>query len=138
MYVAYIAILEHQISAKDITSDYGFLLRSVKTFAVDTEEYQYPRCTKVNDAKTFKSLVVSFYTLFSQIICMHFAYQPIDLVLYIMRSDKKDTKLYLLVLLHLQRANKLKIKPANIQSRSPRTLIKRKPADMELSIYLKP
>ena len=74
MYVAYIAILEHQISAKDITSDYGFLLRSVKTFAVDTKEYQYPKCTKVNDAKTFKSLVVSFYTLFSQIICMHFAY----------------------------------------------------------------
>ena len=43
MYVAYIAILEHQISAKDITSDYGFLLRLVKTFAVDTEEYPLPK-----------------------------------------------------------------------------------------------
>ena len=31
-----------------------------------------------------------------------------------------------------------KIKPVNIQSRSSRTLIKRTPADMELSIYLKP
>ena len=31
-----------------------------------------------------------------------------------------------------------KIKPVNIQSRSSRTLIKRTPADTELSIYLKP
>ena len=31
-----------------------------------------------------------------------------------------------------------KIKPANIQSRSSRVLIKRTPADVELSIYLKP
>ena len=51
-----------EFSTEDITSDYGFLLRLVKTFTVDTEEY-YPRCYKVNDAKTFKNLVVSFYTL---------------------------------------------------------------------------
>ena len=31
-----------------------------------------------------------------------------------------------------------KIKPFNIQSRPSKTLIKRTPADMELSIYLKP
>ena len=31
-----------------------------------------------------------------------------------------------------------KIKSVNIQSRSSRMLIKRRPADMELSIYLKP
>ena len=41
------------------------------------------------------------------------------LVLYIIGSDKKDVKLYLLDPLHLQRANELfKIKPVNTQSRS--------------------
>ena len=32
MYVANTAILEHRISAKNITSDYGFLLRLVNAF----------------------------------------------------------------------------------------------------------
>ena len=31
----------------DITSDYGFLLRLVSTFTIDTDEY-YPMCYKVN------------------------------------------------------------------------------------------
>ena len=42
-----------------ITSDYGFLLRLVNTFTIDTDEY-YPVCYKVNDAKTFKNLVYYF------------------------------------------------------------------------------
>ena len=42
--------------AEDITSDYGFLLRLVNTFTIDTDEY-YLMCYKVNDMKTFKNLV---------------------------------------------------------------------------------
>ena len=64
MYVANTAILELRI----FTSDCGFLLRLVKTFTVDTEEY-YPRCYKVNDAKTFKNLAVYHFTL-----CAHKSY----------------------------------------------------------------
>ena len=42
----------------------------MNTSTIDTEEH-YPRCYKVNDAKIFKSLVVSFYALRSkQIICI--------------------------------------------------------------------
>ena len=36
-----------EFSAEDITSDYGFLLRLVNTFTIDTDEY-YPMCYKVN------------------------------------------------------------------------------------------
>ena len=36
------------LSAEDITSDYGFLLRLVNTFTIGTDEY-YPMCYKVND-----------------------------------------------------------------------------------------
>ena len=39
-----------------ITSDYGFLLRLVNTFTIDTDGY-YPVSYKVNYAKTFKNLV---------------------------------------------------------------------------------
>ena len=39
MYVANTAILNFDFSAKDITSDYGFLIQLVNTFAVDTGEY---------------------------------------------------------------------------------------------------
>ena len=67
MYAANIAILK--LSAEDITLDYGFLLRLVNTFTIDTDEY-YPRCYKVNDAKTCKNLLASFYALCSQIICI--------------------------------------------------------------------
>ena len=35
-----------------------------------TETYYYPKCYKANDAKTFKNLEVSFYPLWSQIICI--------------------------------------------------------------------
>ena len=48
-----------EFSARHITSDYGFLLRLVNTFTIDTDEY-YPVCYKVNDAKTFKNLVYYF------------------------------------------------------------------------------
>ena len=33
----------------------------MNTFTIDTKEY-FSRCYKVNDTKTFKNLVVSFYT----------------------------------------------------------------------------
>ena len=39
MYVANTAILELQFFSKNVTSDYGFLLRLMNTFTVDTEEY---------------------------------------------------------------------------------------------------
>ena len=46
-----------------ITSDYGFLLRLVNTFTIDTEEY-YLICYKVNDTKTsFKNLVGLYYII---------------------------------------------------------------------------
>ena len=54
---------------EDITLDYWYLLRQVNTFTVNIEKY-YPRCYKVNYAKTFKDLVVSFYALCSQTICI--------------------------------------------------------------------
>ena len=40
------------------------MLRLVNMFTIDTEEY-YLRYYKVNDAKTFKNLVVSFYALWN-------------------------------------------------------------------------
>ena len=48
-----------EFSAEGITSDYGFLLRLVNTFTIDTNEY-YLVCYKVNDATTFKNLVYYF------------------------------------------------------------------------------
>ena len=52
------AILNIRIFSRryPITSDYGFLLRLVNTFTIDTDEY-YLMCYKVNDTKTFKNLV---------------------------------------------------------------------------------
>ena len=47
-------------SAEDITSDYGFLLRLVNTFTIDTDKY-YLMCYKVNNTKTFKNLVGLYY-----------------------------------------------------------------------------
>ena len=59
----------------------------------------------------------------------------VDLVLYIIGSDQKDIKLYLLRSSSLAKGQQtLKIKPVNIQSRSTRALIKRTSAEMELSI----
>ena len=52
----YTAILIFEFSAEDIISDYGFLLRLVNTFTIDTDKY-YPMCCKLNDAKTFENLV---------------------------------------------------------------------------------
>ena len=45
-----------------MTSDYGFLLRLVNTFTIDTDEY-YLVCYKVNDIKTFKNLVGLYYII---------------------------------------------------------------------------
>ena len=45
-----------------ITSDYGFLLRLVNTFTIDTDEY-YLMYYKVNDTKTFKNLVGLYYII---------------------------------------------------------------------------
>ena len=68
MYVANTAsILKLEFSVEDITSDYRFLLRLVHIFTVNTEGY-YSKCYKVNDTKTLKKLVVSFYALRSQIM----------------------------------------------------------------------
>ena len=60
VYLANTAVLNIQISAEDITSDYRFLLRLVNTFTIDTGEYCPVMCYKVNDAKTFKNLVYYF------------------------------------------------------------------------------
>ena len=71
MYVANAAILELWFSGKDITSDYGFLLRLVNAFTVDNEEYPLLR--------------VHYFTL-----CAHKSYiciLHIDLVLYIIGFD---------------------------------------------------
>ena len=59
----------------------------------------------------------------------------VDLVPYIIGSNEKDIKLCLLDPFHLQRTSKLS--KLN-QSRSPRPLIKKISADMELSIYPAP
>ena len=52
----FIKRMQKEFSAEGITSGYGLLLQLVNTFTIDTEEY-YPRCYKVNDAKTFKILI---------------------------------------------------------------------------------
>ena len=110
-------------SAKDITSDYGFLLRLVNTF---TEKYP--------------SLKVHDFTL-----CAHKSYVGSYCRL---THLKKNVVQYRILLDLIRRISNYifqilftckgptKIKPFNIQSRSSRTL--RTPADMVLSIYLKP
>ena len=47
MYLANTQFLIFEISAEDINSDYGLLLRLGDTFTIDTDEY-YPICYKVN------------------------------------------------------------------------------------------
>ena len=56
--VTHTAILNIRIFSRryPITSGYGFLLRLVNTFTIDTDEY-YLMCYKVNDTKTFKNFV---------------------------------------------------------------------------------
>ena len=58
------AILNIRIFSRryHITSDYGFLLRLVNTFTIDTDEY-YLMCYKVNDTKTFKNLLGLYYII---------------------------------------------------------------------------
>ena len=53
-YLTHTAILNIRIFSRryPITSDYGYLLRLVNTFTIDTDEY-YLMCCKVNDTKTF-------------------------------------------------------------------------------------
>ena len=83
MYAANIAILK--LSAEDITLDYGFLLRLVNTFTIDTDEY-YSRCYKVNDTKTCKNLLAS--NVYCRLAHLTGALKNhVDLVLCIIRSD---------------------------------------------------
>ena len=56
----------NRFSAEDITSDYGFLLRLVNSFIIDTDEY-YLMSYKVNDTKTFKNLLGLYY----YVLCSH-------------------------------------------------------------------
>ena len=52
-------------SAEDITSDYGFLLRLVNIFTIDTDEY-YSMCYKVNgcqESRLFSKPCISFYAV---------------------------------------------------------------------------
>ena len=122
------------------SSDYEFLLPLVNTFTLDTDKY-YPRCCRVNETKTFKNLVASFYTLCSQIICTAYC-RLIDLT-----SAFNITLIYCCILFNLIRRlsnnvrsflfakgkKAFKIKLVNILSRSPRVLTKRTSAAMELS-----
>ena len=71
MYVTNSTILELQIfSGRDVTSDYGFLLRLVIPLLLTLN---YLKCYKVNDMKIFQNLVGSFYAMCSQIISMYIA-----------------------------------------------------------------
>ena len=45
-----------------------FLVRLVNTFTIDTDKY-HPVCYKVNDAKTFKSLVYYFILANHHVYC---------------------------------------------------------------------
>ena len=80
----------------------------MNTFTIDK---CYPRCYKVNDVKTFKNFLVSFYALWLQLIWLARltgAFKNhVHLVLCIIESDQKDIKLYVLGPFHLQRANRL-------------------------------
>ena len=120
---------QNDFSTKDITLDFEFLLRLVNAFTVGTEEYPL---LKVHD-----------FTL-----CAHKSY------VYILQIGSLEKKILLqccilsdlirrisIIFVRLSSLTKgqqtSKIKPVNIQSRSFRVLIKGKPTDMELSIYLK-
>ena len=117
----------------------------MNTFTIDTDIY-YPRCYKVNDAKTCKILVVSFYALCSQIICIcrlacltGTFENHVNLILCIIRSDQKDIKLYVLDPFHFQRAKQaFKIKPVTIPVKINQDVSKRTSADMELNNHPKP
>ena len=69
------AILNIRIFSRryPITSDYGFLLRLVNTFTIDTDEY-YLMCYKVNDTKNFKNLVglLLEITLGFDLLCLRY------------------------------------------------------------------
>ena len=83
----------------------------MNTFTVDNED-NYPSCYKVNDAKTFENLVVSFETLRLQniYILVHLTESfkcHVHLVLCIIGPDKKGIKLNVLDPFLLKRANKL-------------------------------
>ena len=131
MYAANRVILKLRLFGGDVTSDYAFLFQLLNTLTVDTEHY-YPRCYKVNDAKTFKNPVRPFYALSSQFI-------------YILTHLNWAIKNHVdLVLSNLIRRifickgpTSFQMNPVNIQSRSPKTLIKRTYADMELGYYPK-
>ena len=62
-----LAILNIRIFSRRYHFKLWFLLRLVNTFTIDTDEY-YPICYKVNNAKTFKTLVY-YFTL-----CAHKSY----------------------------------------------------------------
>ena len=119
---------------KDIISDYGFLLRLVNTITINIDEY-YPRCYKVNDAKTFKNFIASIILRFVLTNYMYIADWLVYLGLlkimliqcYVMSDLIKRMSSYMCQIL----------KSVNIQPRSPRTLIKRTSADMALSNYPK-
>ena len=94
MYVATTVILKVWIcSGNFFISDHGFLLCLVNTTTSDTDEY-YVRCYKVNDVKTFKILVISFYALRSKsyvncrLALSTGAFKNhVDLMLYIIEFD---------------------------------------------------
>ena len=64
MYVAKpnTAILNIRIFRRRYTSDYGFLLRLVNTFTIDTDEY-YPMCYKVSGCQASTPIKNFVYTL---------------------------------------------------------------------------
>ena len=57
-----------------ITSDYGFLLRLVNTFTIDTDEY-YLMCYKVNDTKNFNNLVGLYYIILGFVLKVQIRYK---------------------------------------------------------------
>ena len=88
--IAHRAILNIRIFSRryPITSDYGFLLRLVNTFTIDTDEY-YLVCYKVNDTKTSKNLVGLYYIILGFVLKVQIRYKShnyIDLVLCIIGS----------------------------------------------------
>ena len=106
----------------------------------------YPMCNKIIDAKTFKNLVISFYVLRSQIICiLHI--DSFNLGLYgscwfgpvcyrLWLDGYQIICVRSISFAKIQQAFQIKL--VNRQPRELRTLIKRTSADMELSYYPKP
>ena len=88
------------VSAKDITSDYGFLLRLVNTFTVNTEEYPLLKVRGFTLCADKSYICILQFGSFEKKML-------IQCCSYIMGSNQKDIKLYLVDPLHLQRANKL-------------------------------